>query len=73
MGVDIYKPRCNDQSRGIVFAFGALIDMPDPRDAPVRNGYVCRTGFCAGSIDDVRIYNRVLSPQEIGQLYNIGR
>ena len=26
-----------------------------------------------GSIDDVRVYNRALSPQEIQQLYNMGR
>ena len=30
------------------------------------------TGF-AGTIDDVRIYNRALSPQEVQQLYLMGK
>jgi hypothetical protein len=31
------------------------------------------TNFFPGSIDDVRIYNRALSPAEITQLYKMGR
>jgi len=30
-------------------------------------------GFFPGSIDDVRIYSRILSAQEINRLYNLGR
>ena len=33
----------------------------------------CGTGVLTGSIDDVRIYNRALSANEVKQLYNIGR
>ncbi|HXK31646.1 MAG TPA: LamG-like jellyroll fold domain-containing protein [Candidatus Paceibacterota bacterium] len=29
--------------------------------------------FFDGSIDDVRIYNRALSPEEVKRLYNMGR
>jgi Concanavalin A-like lectin/glucanases superfamily len=29
--------------------------------------------FFKGSLDDVRIYNRALGPQEVQQLYNAGR
>ena len=38
-------------------------------------GYDAQSGgrFFNGSIDDVRIYNRVLSVQEIAQLYSLGR
>ena len=31
------------------------------------------SGYFAGSLDDVRIYNRVLSATEIRQLYNLGK
>ena len=31
------------------------------------------TNFTAGLLDDVRVYNRVLSAQEIQQLYSMGR
>ena len=30
------------------------------------------TGYFLGSIDDVRIHNRALSPTEVQQLYQLG-
>jgi hypothetical protein len=44
-------------------------------DSAGNNGYIGFDGqnHFNGSIDDVRIYNRVLSPQEIAQLYALGK
>ncbi len=39
----------------------------------VRVGNTNGSDFFRGTIDDVRIYNRVLSAAEIKQLYNLGR
>jgi len=36
------------------------------------DGYLGETFFLNGSLDDVRIYNRALSPTEIKSLYNLG-
>ena len=39
-----------------------------------RLGYTANGGAgMNGSLDDVRIYNRILSPDEIKRLYNMGR
>ena len=47
--------------------------------APVGAGLIgimqdmcCGSGFDRGTLDDVRIYNRALSPDEIKRLYNMG-
>jgi hypothetical protein len=31
------------------------------------------TAYFSGAIDDVRVYNRALSAQEVKQLYNMGK
>ncbi|MBU6490938.1 hypothetical protein KGQ25_02160 [Patescibacteria group bacterium] len=37
-----------------------------------RGGSTAPTQLFPGSIDDARIYNRVLSAQEVQQLYSLG-
>ncbi|KKU57248.1 MAG: hemagglutination activity domain protein [Parcubacteria group bacterium GW2011_GWA2_47_12] len=38
-----------------------------------RRGHVTNDNFFRGSLDEVRIYNRALSAEEIKRLYNMGR
>jgi hypothetical protein len=40
---------------------------------PVEIGRRGDGNYAVGAIDDVRIYNRALSPDEIKRLYNMGR
>lgn len=46
--------------------------VPQNGTAPVRIGTRNFTSYFQGAIDDVRFYNRVLSPAEIQQLYTEG-
>jgi hypothetical protein len=42
----------------------------------IGNGALCNlpgNQFIRGVCDDIRVYNRVLSPDEIKRLYNMGR
>jgi hypothetical protein len=50
----------------------ALTDIRDSAN-PVRIGDGFVANYFSGSIDDVRIYSRALSAQEVKQLYNTGR
>src|SRR5262249_38983595 len=36
------------------------------------NAGLCNSGNFKGSVDEVRVYNRILTPQEIKRLYNMG-
>jgi Concanavalin A-like lectin/glucanases superfamily len=39
----------------------------------MESGFSCCNGNYDGLLDDVRIYNRALSADEIKRLYNMGR
>ena len=65
-----------------VYVNGVIIGSGDPSALEIlSNPFYIGSGranpgpqdFFAGAIDDVRIYDRALSPQEVKQLYNLGR
>jgi hypothetical protein len=56
----------------ITTAHGPINTTTAPLTIGVDN-YADPTRFFAGTLDDVRIYNRTLSASEVQQLYNLGR
>ena len=71
----------NGTNNAFFYIDGTVVGSGDPNASWSLNGQPVRRGTATdsfwntftGSLDDVRIYNRVLSYQEIQQLYAIGR
>jgi hypothetical protein len=75
-GVSIYKDgvfRQGPPSRGTLYSNPPDWQiMPQRGTAPVRLGTRDRKGFFVGGLDEVAIYPRVLSPEEIRWHYEVG-
>ena len=66
----------NGSSVGSQTLFGTPTSIPQQTNNPIQIGAVSDASIYAmfkGQIDDVRMYNRALTPDEIKRLYNLGR
>jgi four helix bundle protein len=61
---------------GSIYINGVLAGGPTSLGAPIGSGNIRisnNTNTMNGVMDDARVYNRILSPSEIKQLYSLGR